>query len=134
MPIYYEIVDNTYIILRGEDVVSGSEIVKKNALLYTKPEYKNVAGFQLWDLTALTNVKMSAREHMEAAQQDKDALSSYSQIFVAIAGTADQVFGISRTYAGYAPDGVTTMAFRSRTEAEEWILKQLEHNKANAGL
>ncbi len=128
MPIYHEIVDNKYIILRGEGLVTGSEIVKTNALLYTEPEYKNFAGFQLWDLTALTNVKMSSREHMEAAKQDKDALSSHPHIAVAIAGTADQVYGISRTYEGYAPDGVTTMAFRSRTEAATWILKQIKQN------
>ena len=128
MPIYHEIVDNKYIILRGEGLVTGSEIVKTNALLYTEPEYKNVAGFQLWDLTALTNVKMSSSEHMEAAKQDKDALSSYPHLAVAIAGTADQVYGISRTYAGYAPNRVRTMAFRSRTEAETWILIQIEQS------
>jgi hypothetical protein len=126
MPIYHEIVDNKYIILRGEGLVTGSEIVKANGQLYSEPEYNNVAGFQLWDLTALTNVKMSGREHMEAAKQDKDALSTHPHIAVAIAGTTDQVYGISRTYAGYAPDGVTTMTFRSRAEAEKWILEQLE--------
>lgn len=131
MPIYHEIVDNKYVILRGEGLVTGAEIVKTNALLYAQPEYKNVAGFQLWDLTALTSVKMSAHEHMEAAKQDKAALRSHPQITVAIAGTADQVYGISRTYAGYAPEGVTTMAFRTRTEAEIWILGQLKQNNAN---
>jgi len=126
MPIYHEIVDNKYIIIRGEGLVTGSEILEANERLYSEPEYNNVAGFQLWDLTALTSVKMSSREHMEAAKQDRAALSSHPHIAVAIAGTADQVYGISRTYAGYAPDGVTTMAFRSRDEAEEWILKQIE--------
>ena len=126
MPIHHEIVDNKYIILRGEGVVTGSEIVKTNAQLYTQPEYNNVAGFQLWDLTALTNVKMSAQDHMEAAKQDKDALSSHPHIAVAIAGTADQVYGISMLYAGYAPDGVITMAFRNRAKAETWILEQIE--------
>ena len=126
MPIYHEIVDNKYIIIRGEGLITGSDILESNALLYTKPEYENVAGFQLWDLTALTNVKMSGREHQEAAQQDKDALSSHPHIAVAIAGTADQVYGISMLYAGYAPDGVITMAFRSRALAETWILEQIE--------
>lgn len=133
MPIYPEIIDNKYILLRGEGLVIGSEIVQVNEQLYSDPEYKNVAGFQLWDLTALTVLKMSGSEHQQAAQQDKDALSLYSHIAVAIAGTADQVYGISRMYAGYAPDGVATMAFRSRSEAESWILEQIEHNQANVG-
>ena len=126
MPIYPEIIDNQYIILRGEGVVTGSDIVETNALLYSEPEYKYVAGFQLWDLTALTNVKMSSSEQMEAAKQDKDALSSHPHIAVAIAGTSDQVYGISMLYASYAPDGVITMAFRSRAKAETWILEQIE--------
>ena len=126
MPIYHEIIDNNYIILRGEGDVTGSEIVETNALLYSEPEYRNVAGFQLWDLTALTNIEMSGQDHMEAAKQDKDALRSHPHIAVAIAGTADQVYGISMLYARYAPDGVITMAFRSRALAETWIQEQIE--------
>jgi hypothetical protein len=131
MPIYHSIINNTYIVLRGEGQITGSEIVETNKRLYTEPAYKKVARFQLWDLTALTKVKMSAREQMEAARQDRDALSFYSHIYVAIAGTADQVYGISRTYHGYAPDGVTTRAFRSRFEAEEWIKEQREQITAD---
>jgi len=126
MPIYHEIVDNKYIIIRGEGLITGSDIVETNALLYSEPEYRNVAGFQLWDLTALTKLEMSGQDHMEAAKQDKDALSSHPHIAVAIAGTADQVYGISMLYASHAPDGVITMAFRSRAKAETWILEQIE--------
>lgn len=125
MPIYPEIVNNKYVLLRGEGLVIGSEIVEANAQLYSDPEYKNVAGFQLWDLTALTVLKMSGQEHQQAAKQDKEALSIYAHIVVAIAGKTEQVYGVSRMYAGYAPDGVTTMVFRSRAEAEAWILKQI---------
>jgi len=128
MPIYHEVVDNKYIILRAEGQITGTEILEANALLYSEPEYINVACFQLWDLTALTNLKMSGQDHMEAAKQDKDALSSYPHIAVAIAGTADQVYGISMLYAGYAPDGVITMAFRNRALAETWILEQIKQS------
>ena len=44
------------------------DIVVNNARLYTEPEYRNVAGFQLWDLTALTNLEASDQDHMEAAE------------------------------------------------------------------
>ena len=128
MPIYHEIADNKYIILRGEGLVTGPEILEANARLYSEPEYKDVAQFQLWDLTGLTCLKMSAQEHMKAAKQDKAALGVYPHIAVAIAGTADQVYGVSRMYEGYAPDGVRNMVFRSRTEAEAWIKAQVEQN------
>jgi hypothetical protein len=128
MPINYEIADNKYVIIQGDGLVTGSEILEANAQLYSEPKYRNVAQFQLWDLTALTNLKMSGQEHQKAAQQDKEALSSYSHIAVAIAGTADQVYGVSRMYAGYVPDGVRNMVFRSRAEAEAWILEQIEQS------
>jgi hypothetical protein len=133
MPIYHEIADNKYIVIQGEGLVTGSEIIKANAELYSEIKYKNVAQFQLWDLTALTNLSMSSREHQEAAQQDKDALSSHPHIAVAIAGTADQVYGVSSMYVGYAPDGVRTRVFRSRAEAEKWILEQIAQKLVNAG-
>ena len=133
MPIYPEIVDNKYVILRGDGLVTGAEILEANARLYSEPEYKNVAQFQLWDLTALKNFKMSGQEHQKAAKQDKDALSTYSHIAVAIAGTTDHVFGVSRMYAGYVPDGVKNMVFRSRTEAEAWILEQIKQKLASVG-
>ncbi len=128
MPIYHEIADNKYVIIQGDGLVTGSEIIKANALLYSEIKYKNVAQFQLWDLTALTNLSMSSREQQEAAQQDKDALSFHSHITVAMAGKTDQVYGVARMYAGYAPDGVKTMVFRSRAEAEKWLLEQIEQN------
>ena len=93
MSIDPEIIDNTYVILRGEGLVTGAEILEANARLYSEPEYKNVAQFQLWDLTALKTFKMTGQEHLEAAQQDKEALRLYPHIAVAIAGTADQVYG-----------------------------------------
>ena len=127
MPIYHEITGNKYVIMQGDGLVNGSEIIKANALLYSEIKDKNVAQFQLWDLTALTNLSMSSREHQEAAQQDKNALSFYSHIAVAMAGKTEQVYGVARMYAGYAPDGVRTMVFRSRTEAKKWILEQIKH-------
>jgi hypothetical protein len=126
MPIYPEIIDNRYVILRGEGLVIGADILETNARLYKEPAYKNVAQFQLWDLTTLKTLKMSGEEHQAAAQQDKEALRLYAHISVAIAGAADQVYGVSRMYAGYVPDRVSNMVFRSRAEAEAWLLAQIE--------
>lgn len=127
MPIYHETVENRYVVLRGEGLVTAPEVFEANRWLYTELEDKNIARYQLWDNTALTRVEVTNEDVRRFAQESKVATQSLSRIAIAIVGTTNFTYGLARMYEAYSyDDRIQTMVFRDRVDAEKWLLAMIE--------
>ena len=124
MPIDHEIVDNRYILFRGHGRVTGSEIMGSNQWLYTELENRDIAKFQIFDSSAVTDIKIDTADIRQLAEQDRSALKSLSRIAIAIVAPADIQYGLSRMWQAFShtdEGNLQTGVFRDMQQAENWL-------------
>ena len=115
------------IIVRGEGIVTGSDIKEINDIIYESPENIEKIAYQLGDFRDVTDVFISNSEIEELAIQDKKASEINPNMFIALVGTKDLIFGLSRMWEAFTHDSpFETMVFRKMEDAQQWIKEKLQ--------
>jgi len=115
------------IIVRGEGIVTGSDIKEINDIIYESPENIEKIAYQLGDFRDVTDVFISNSEIEELAIQDKKAYEINPNMFIALVGTKDLIFGLSRMWKAFTNDSpFETMVFRKMEDAQQWIKEKLQ--------
>jgi len=127
MPMSIDYIGDGGIIARGEGVVTGSEIKEVNDIIYESPEKIKKIVYQICDLTNVSDISGSNFEIEELAIQDKKASEVNPNMFIAIVGEEDLVYGLSRMWEAFAHDSpFETMVFRKMEDAQQWIREKLQ--------
>ncbi len=126
MPISVTNIDNGGVLLKGEGVVSGTDIKQANEIIYS-PEKIQKIQYQLWDYTNVSKFNVSNEEVIILAQQDIEAAEINPKMFVAAVGKEDLVYGLIRMWEAHVDfSSIETMAFRIIEDAEKWIAEKIQ--------
>ena len=127
MPLSITYTEDGGIIVRGEGIVTGSDIKEINDIIYESPENIEKIAYQLGDFTDVTDVSISISEIEELAMQDKKASEFNPNMFIALVGKKDIIFGLSRMWEAFTHDSTfETMVFRKIEDAQQWIKEKLQ--------
>jgi hypothetical protein len=127
MPMSIAYIGDGGIIARGEGVVTGSEIKEVNDIIYESPEKIKKIVYQICDLTNVSDISISTSEIEELAIQDKKASEINPNMFIALLGKKDLIFGLSRMWEAFTYDSpFETMVFRKMEDAQQWIRGKLQ--------
>ena len=122
MPISINIIDSTYLLLQGKDIISIADLIITNEYIYSEVA-PAIAQFQLVDLSQATRFAVSSEDLHSIAEQDKSAAEDIGHLVVAIYAPKDLAFGLSRVWEVYAEaPGVETSVFRDYEAAHTWLL------------
>ena len=111
-------------------VVTADEFTRANEEIYSEESLDRLQ-YQLIDFTATEHLEVSLEEIRDFAAVDMTAASqsqSQSQShIIAVAGSDDLTFGISRMWQAFASDSnIRSGVFRSVPDAERWIKETLQ--------
>ena len=129
MPMNIDYMADGGIIASGKGVVTGSEIKEVNDIIYESPEKIEKIVYQICDLTNVSDISLSTSEIEEIAMQDKKASEINPNMFIAVVGETDLVFGLSRMWEAFTYEyPFEAMVFREMEDAQQWIKEKL-HKK-----
>jgi len=114
--------DDGGILLVGEGIVTGKEIIDINDRIYISPQKIQQILYQLVDFTKVTELLVSNAEVEILAMQDENASKINPNMSIALVGGQDLVYGLARmwkTLTYGAP--IQTMVFRKLEDAQQWI-------------
>ena len=127
MPMSITYLGDGGIIARGEGVVAGSEIKEVNDIIYESPEKSKKILYQICDLTNVSDISISTSEIEDLSIQDKKASEFNPNMFIALVGKKDLIFGLSRMWEAFANNSpFDSMVFRKMEDAQEWIRGKLQ--------
>ena len=127
MPMSITYLGDGGIIARGEGVVAGSEIKEVNDIIYESPEKIKKILYQICDLTNVSDISISTSEIEDLSIQDKKASEFNPNMFIALVGKKDLIFGLSRMWEAFANNSpFDSMVFRKMEDAQEWIRGKLQ--------
>ncbi|MBN1831846.1 MAG: hypothetical protein JW896_07015 [Deltaproteobacteria bacterium] len=127
MPLSIKYNEDGGIIVRGEGIVNGNDIKEINDIIYGSPESIEKIAYQLGDFTEVTDISISNSEIEELAIQDKKAAEINPNMFIALVGTKDLIFGLSRMWEAFIYESpFETMVFRKMEDAQQWIKEKLQ--------
>jgi hypothetical protein len=111
----------------GDGVVTGSDIKQVNDMIYESLEKIRKIVYQVCDFTNVSGVSVSTFEIEQLAIQDKKASEINPNMFVAIVGKEDYLYGLSRMWEALSYDSpLETMVFRKMEDAQQWIEEKLQ--------
>lgn len=127
MPITVANIKNGGVLLKGEGIVTGTDIKQANDAIYHSPEIIQNIKYQLCDYTNVRKFNVSAEEVIIIVQQDREAVKINPKIFVAAVGEEDLVYGLIRMWEFHIDiSPLVSMAFRNIEDAEKWIEEKLQ--------
>ncbi len=113
----------------GHGVVTGRDLIEANEILYD-PDLLGETRYHVADLAAVERFDVSSEEIRTLAAQDVAAASVNPRLIVAVVGSEDIVFGMSRMWQIIAElqEGslITCAVFRTFDEAMVWIHECLD--------
>ena len=116
------------IIVRGEGVLTGSEIKAVNDVIYDSPEKIEKILYQLVDFTDDSDISISNAEIKELAMQDIRAFKVNPNMFIALAAKEDLIYGLARMWEAFAyKPPFEVMVFKKMDDAQQWIKEKLEN-------
>ena len=116
------------IIVRGEGVLTGSEIKAVNDVIYDSPEKIEKILYQLVDFTDVSDISISNAEIKELAMQDIRAFKVNPNMFIALAAKEDLIYGLARMWEAFAyKPPFEVMVFKKMDDAQQWIKEKLEN-------
>ena len=122
MPMTLKYIKNGGVLLKGEGVVTGMDIMQANDTIYNSPEEIQKIKYQLCDYTNVSELNVSSEELKRLAAQDKRAAKINPHMFLALVGEKDLVYGLIRMWEAYVDiSPLESMAFRNIKDAEKWI-------------
>ena len=126
MPMNFSYMEDGGILVHGEGVVTGSEIIEVNDKIYESPQKLERILYQLVDLTNVTKLLVSNEEVERLALQDLQVAKINPNMFIALVGHDDLVYGLARMWEALTHDApFDTMVFRKLEDAEKWIKEKL---------
>jgi hypothetical protein len=129
MPLNIKYVEDGGIIVKGEGVLTGSEIKEINDIIYESPEKIEKILYQLGDFTDVSDVSISNAEIEELAIQDMRAFKVNPNMFIALVAKEGLIFGLARMWEAFAyKPPFETMVFKKMDDAQQWIREKL-HKK-----
>ena len=102
--------------------ITGVDLLQANAAMYEQdPECR--LRYQIWDMTGVNNLVISAAELRDAAEQDGEAGAEAPGQLVAICGSTSVLRGSNELYSMYADEmtNFTTETFNSVARARRWV-------------
>ncbi len=122
MPVTVSNLKNGGILLKGEGIVTGVNIREANNIIYASPSKIQNINYQLADYTNVSEFIISNEEVELIADQDKYAAAINPNMFLAVVGEKNLVYGLIRmceAHIDFSP--IETMAFRNIKDAEKWL-------------
>ena len=116
-------------IMKGEGVVTGQEIFDGVVERFSSEAKIRKYVYGMSDYTEVQRINMSNAEVILVAEKDKQVATINRSLVIAIAAPQDIIFGLSRMFEAYAQEtGWDINVFRTRQEAQKWILEKLKAN------
>ena len=129
MPMSIDYIEGGGIITRGEGLITGSEIKEINDLIYESTDKIKKITYQICDLTNVSDFSTSESELRAISLQDKKASKVNPNMFIAVVGEKDAIFGLAPMWEAYSYSSpFETMVFRKMEDAQQWIREKL-HKK-----
>ncbi len=108
-------------------VVTATDFSRVNEEVYSEASLEHLQ-YLLIDYTATEHLEVSLDEIREFAAVDVVAASQGRSLVIAVAGSDDLTFGISRMWQAFASDSnIRSNIFRSVPDAERWIKETLQN-------
>jgi hypothetical protein len=127
MPLSITYNEDGGIFVRGEGVITGSEIKEINNIIYESPEKIEKITYQLGDFTDVTDISVSITEIQELAIKDQKAFEVNPNMFIALVAKDDLIFGLSRMWEAFSyKPTFETMVFKKMDDAQKWISERLK--------
>ena len=126
MPVKYSYVENGGLLVAGTGTLVDEDIIEVNRSIYASPEMIKKIRYQIVDFTAVDDWQITSDGVRAIAEQDRRAAEVNPTMLIAVAGSKDVTFGLSRMWQAYAdPAPFKTEVFRTVEECHEWIRSQL---------
>ena len=107
-------------------VVTADEFTRANEEIYSEESLDRLQ-YQLIDFSDTEHLEVSLEEIRDFAAVDMTAASQSQSHIIAVAGSDDLTFGISRMWQAFASDSnIRSGIFRSVPDAERWIKETLQ--------
>jgi len=107
-------------------LVTADEFTRANEEIYSEESLDRLQ-YQLIDFTTTEHLEVSLEEIRDFAAVDMTAASQSQSHIIAVAGSDDLTFGISRMWQTFASDSnIRSGVFRSVPDAERWIKETLQ--------
>jgi hypothetical protein len=127
MPVNVIQVGDGGVIIRGEEVVTGRELIDSNYFLYGFTEKIKTLKYQIVDTTQITEVIVSKDEITAAAGQDKRASEINPDLLIAFVANNDLISDLCRIWqAATDSSSIASMLFSNMESAHEWINGKLK--------
>lgn len=120
----------------GDGTITDEEYSSTMTAHFTEPQdLFGALYYSLVDLTEVEAVNVATETVRKAARLGKANFHRNPRVIIGFAAAADLLYGLSRLWQAEAGDETWTMkAFRSRSEAEEWIRDECRERHALDGL
>ena len=118
--------DGLGVLLRGEGVLTGAEIIAASAEHHRLEERARKLRYGFVDFSQVSELRATAAEVQAIADEDRKTAALNADIVVAVIAPLDHAFGVSRMWETLMDaTGWTTRIFRDRDEALAWLRKQI---------
>ncbi|MBN1515076.1 hypothetical protein JXA32_00750 [Candidatus Sumerlaeota bacterium] len=129
MPIHVTYTQDGGLLVTGEGAVSGSDLVEANKKIYASEEKIKQIVYQLVDFSDISELHVILGDVEKIAVQDRAAARVNPDMFIAIVGKRDLVYGLSRMWEAMTEEApFETKVFRELSDAQEWIQSKLLNN------
>ena len=109
----------------GHGVIRGADLIARNDYILSSKSYEGVR-WLLIDQTDVTSLDLSAEEVHIIRHQDDRLAAVLPELVTAVVVPSDLAFGMTRMWEMLTErPGWSTRAFRTRSEAEEWLRQEV---------
>lgn len=125
MKLFYR--DDGGVMVTGEGVITGKDIKDLNRQLYESPQKIKDIKYQICDFSQVEGFDLSTQDVRDIAQQDNYASGINPNMIIALVGSKDIAFGLSRMWEFFTTSSpLESMVFRKLEPAEKWIKEKLK--------
>ena len=128
MPVSIECLEDNGILIKGEGLVTGNDLIKANDTLYASTQKIQQISYQLCDFTNVSDVDVSTPDIEITASQDAWASVINPNMLFAVVGSKNVVHVLSGMLEALSYPA-EIMYFRTLGEAEQWIRENLKKVK-----
>lgn len=127
MPIEYSLIDSGRgILLSGQAVVEGRDLLSIKQVFLDEPERMNDTFYWFVDFSEVNELRMSTDELSQLIEIDRLLANTIPNSMVAVVAPADSVYGFARMWEMKVESvGWTTSVFRDLAAARLWIQSRL---------
>ena len=125
MPVSIECFEDHGIIIKGEGVVTGNDLIEANDLLYSTPEKIQQLSYQICDFSNVSEVDVSTPDIETTAGQDARASKINPNMLFAVVGDKDIVHILSDMLEALSYPAEIQF-FKTLHEAKAWIQANLQ--------